>query len=195
MYVVSGSDDGTARVWEAATGKEVARMTYDDWVWVVAFSPDGKYVASGSTDNTARVWEVATGKEVARMTHDSSVPHLAFSPDGKYVISGSYDRTARVWEAATGKEVARMTHDDNVNSVAFSPDGKYVASGSEKTARIWNWQPDDLIFQACAFLPRNLTRAEWDQYMSGALSYQAVCPNLPLEPDPTPVPSATPSSS
>ena len=47
-YVVSGSGDSTARVWEAATGREVARMTHDDGVHSVAFSPDGKYVVSGS---------------------------------------------------------------------------------------------------------------------------------------------------
>ena len=61
------------------------------------------------------------------------------------------DNTARVWEADTGKEIARMTHDDFVNSVAFSPDGKYVVSGSrDKTARVWVWQPEDLIANACA---------------------------------------------
>src|SRR5262249_26957359 len=56
-YVVSGSEDNTVRVWETATGKEVARMTHNDIVLSVAFSPDGKYVVSGSEDNTVRVWE------------------------------------------------------------------------------------------------------------------------------------------
>jgi uncharacterized delta-60 repeat protein len=137
-YVVSGSEDGTARVWEAANGKEVARMTHDNSVRSVAFSPDGKYVVSGSWDNTARVWEAASGKEVARMTHDNRVSSVAFSPDGKYVVSGSWDNTARVWEAAGGKEIARMTHDGFVFSVAFSPDGKYIVSESDDyTARVW----------------------------------------------------------
>ena len=83
-YVVSGSWDDTARVWEAATGEEVARMTHDDAVYSVAFSPDGKYVVSGS-----RGWKpLACGKlpqaeeEVARMTHDAPVVSVAFSPDG-----------------------------------------------------------------------------------------------------------------
>ncbi len=62
-YVVSGSDDGTARVWEAASGKEIARMTHDGTVTSVAFSPDGKYVVSGSVDGTARVWEAASGRK------------------------------------------------------------------------------------------------------------------------------------
>ena len=150
-YVVSGSDDNTARVWDALTGKEIARMTHGYGVNAVAFSPDGKYVVSGGCDKlgnnscsqgTARVWEAFTGKEIVRMTHDNDVRDLAFSPDGKYVISGSYDKTARVWEALTGKEIARMTYDDyegSVYAVAFSPDGKYVVSGSgDNTARVWD---------------------------------------------------------
>jgi uncharacterized delta-60 repeat protein len=136
-YVVSGSFDKTARVWEAETGKEIARMTHEDGVNSVAFSPDGKYVVSGSADRTARVWEAATGQEVARMTHEGGVTSVAFSPDGIYVVSGSLDTTARVWDAATGQEINRTTHEGGVTSVAFSPDGKYVVSGSDIYARVW----------------------------------------------------------
>jgi len=140
-YVVSGSGDGTARVWEAQTGREISRMTHEADVTALAFSPDGKYVASGSRDGTARVWEAQTGREIARMTHEGYVVAVAFSPDGKYVISGSWDDTARVWEAQTGHEVARMSHEDYVVAVAFSPDGKYVVSGSgDGTARVWEAQ-------------------------------------------------------
>jgi Tol biopolymer transport system component/energy-coupling factor transporter ATP-binding protein EcfA2 len=135
---VSGSRDGTARVWEAATGREVARMTHDGEVYVVAFSPDGRWVVSGGNDGTVQVWEAATGREVARMTHASVVQAVAFSPDGKWVVSGSWDTTARVWEAATGREVARMTHDGEVRAVAFSPGGEWVVSGgNDGTARVW----------------------------------------------------------
>ena len=148
QYVVSGGCnedenqeciEGTVRVWEATSGREVARMTHDDWVTAVAFSPDGRYVVSGSWDGTARVWEAASGREVARMTHDWGVTAVAFSPDGRYVVSGgSIDGTARVWEAASGREVARLTHDGWVSAVAFSPDGRYVVSGSwDGTARVW----------------------------------------------------------
>jgi WD40 repeat protein len=83
-----------------------------------------------------------------------------------------------------------MTHDDGVNSVAFSPDGKYVVSGSlDNTARVWAWQAADLITNACKTMLRNLTRAEWLQYIGDALPYQAVCPNLPIEPEPTATPT------
>ena len=55
-YVVSGSGDGTARVWEAVSGREVARMMHGGDVTSVAFSPEGRYVVSGSDYKTARVW-------------------------------------------------------------------------------------------------------------------------------------------
>jgi WD40 repeat protein len=151
-------------------------MAHDTWVSSVTFSPDGEYVASGSGDGTARVWEATSGMEIARMTHDGAVYSVAFSPDGKNVVSGSYDNTARVWEATNGEEVARMAHDGFVSSVAFSPNGKYVVSGGhDNTACIWEWQAEDLIANACAIMPRNLTLEEWQQYVGPEIPYEVIC--------------------
>jgi len=177
--IASGGIDQIVHVWEAATGNEMFRMKHAGGILIVTFSPDGKYLASGSDDNTARIWETSTGVEISLMTHDKPVTSLAFSLDGKYVISGSSDNTARVWDVSTGLEVARKTSDDALWYVEFSPDGKYAVSGN----KVWLWKPTDLISNACAYLPRNLTRAEWKQYIGDALPYQAVCPNLPAEPE------------
>lgn len=113
-------------MWDVITGQEIARMSHDDRVNAIDFSPNGRYVVSGNDDGTTRVWETATGKEIARMPHDFTVNSVAFSPNGEYVVSGSGDGTARVWDAMTGQEVARMTHNNRVDSVTFvtfSPDG------------------------------------------------------------------------
>lgn len=203
-YVVSGSWDKTARVWEASTGKEIARTTHADLVTSVGFSPDGKYVVSGSWDQTARVWEATTGKEISHITHDNLVNSVAFVPGvlvfgegGKYIASGSDDKTARIWESATGKEVARMIHDDAVIYITFSADGKHIISGSALTTRVWIWQPDNIIATACAAMPRNLTYIEWKQFIGDALPYpskqeEATCPNLPIEPEVTVTPAVSP---
>jgi WD40 repeat protein len=96
-FVVTASGDNTARVWEAASGEEVARMAHWDWVEAVAFSPDGQWLATGSDDGTARVWEAASGQEVARMAHEDMVFAVAFSPDGQWLATASGDNMARVW--------------------------------------------------------------------------------------------------
>ncbi|MFZ1681760.1 MAG: hypothetical protein WAT70_12150, partial [Rhizobiaceae bacterium] len=68
--VLTGSWDNTARLWEAATGKELRRFEgHENWVTAAAFSPDGRTVLTGSWDNTARLWEAprTSGLDVYRI--------------------------------------------------------------------------------------------------------------------------------
>ena len=63
--LVTASHDGTARVWDAGTGKPVGEpMTHRAAVESASFSPDGKRVVTASKDLTARVWDAGTGKPV-----------------------------------------------------------------------------------------------------------------------------------
>jgi WD40 repeat protein len=58
--VATASFDGTARVWDAATGEPLSPpLAHGDWVTSAAFSPDGRRVATASLDKTARVWDVS----------------------------------------------------------------------------------------------------------------------------------------
>ena len=181
-YLVSNFQGYNAKVWEVTTGHIVVPLFPNTIIDKVAFSPDGKYLVSGGFDRIARVWDISTGREISHMSHESYIRSVAFSPEGKYVISSSDDHTVRVWETNTGNEIARMIDPEDLSSVAFSPDGKYVISESGLgNVHIWFWQPDDLIVNACADLPRNLTRAEWTQFIGNVLPYEAVCDSLPIE--------------
>src|SRR4029077_13044043 len=64
--VVTASLDGTARVWDAATGKALSEpMKHDGYVLSAQFSADGQRVVTASSDKTARVWDAATGKAIS----------------------------------------------------------------------------------------------------------------------------------
>ncbi|MHC4727491.1 MAG: WD40 repeat domain-containing protein [Planctomycetota bacterium] len=57
--VLTGSEDETARLWEAETGQEIRTFRgHTSYVWSVAFSPDGTRVLTGSPDGTARIWQL-----------------------------------------------------------------------------------------------------------------------------------------
>ena len=140
--VVTASEDKTARVWDAATGKTIAVLSgHDDRVFIAAFSPDGARVVTASKDKTARVWDAATGKTIAILSgHGGPVGSAVFSPDGARVVTTSMDKTARVWDATTGVAIAVLSgHEGWVESAAFSPDGtRIVTASQDKTARVWD---------------------------------------------------------
>ena len=96
-FLATGSNDDTARVWEAATGRLLGTMVHNSWVVDVEFSPDGTLLATASRDGFARMWRVESGQEVARLPHDSWVFDVEFSPDGKLLATASRDRTAVLW--------------------------------------------------------------------------------------------------
>jgi WD40 repeat protein len=139
-FVVTASDDRTARLWETATGREIRRFEgHTGFVRVATFSPDGRLVVTGSADSTARIWDVATGRELRRFTeHTNQVRWAAFSPDGRFLVTASNDSTARIAGTA-GAARALVGHRNQVWSAAFSPDGLLVVTASnDSTARIWD---------------------------------------------------------
>ncbi|KAJ5642272.1 G-protein beta WD- 40 repeats containing protein [Penicillium lividum] len=120
---------------------------HSDWVWTVAFSPDGKQIASGSRDQTIKLWDTATGDLQKTLEgHSDWVRTVAFSPDGKQIASGSDDRTIKLWDTATGDLQKTLEgHSGPINTVAFSPDGKQIASGSlDQTIKLWDTATGDL---------------------------------------------------
>ena len=78
--IVTASDDKTARLWDAATGKELVRLAHEAPSTAAAFSPDGARVLTASEDKTARLWDAATGKELARLAHEGSVIRGVLQP-------------------------------------------------------------------------------------------------------------------
>ncbi len=143
--VVTASEDGTARIWDARSGQPVARpLQHQASVVSAAFSPDGTRVVTASADKTARIWDTATGQPLyyqnPPLQHQASVVSAAFSPDGTRVVTASEDGTARVWYASTGQPMyPPLQHQASVVSAAFSPDGTRVVTASEDgTARVWD---------------------------------------------------------
>jgi len=191
-YIVSGSGDHTASIWEVATGKEIMRLQHDDSVIFVGFSLDGKWIISTSYDAKIHLWEFSTGKEFAQINTNDGISSVALSPDNKHLISGGF-KGAHIWEIATGREIASIKQDD-VKAVAFSEDGSDAYSGSaDDTVRIWKWRSADLIADACLRVLRNLSRAEWQEYIGNVLPYQAICPNFPIEAEVAPMPYIPPT--
>ena len=140
-YVVSGSEDGSARVWEVATGRETARfLGHNGAVSDVEPLPDGERVLSVAHE-TIILWELRTARETRRF-HVSSRGEIAVAPDGKRAVCnghlGSGDGVVHLFDLTSGEELGQYvtgnTIDDSIKALAFSPDGKHVLCGRFRPA-------------------------------------------------------------
>jgi len=96
--LVSGSKDGTLKLWDLLTGRELMTLHgHTSAVLSVALSPDGKQIASSSSDNTIRIWDCETGRQVRAIQGNRGHPIyvIAVSPDGERIISASADSNVK----------------------------------------------------------------------------------------------------
>jgi RNA polymerase sigma factor (sigma-70 family) len=137
--LISASWDGTMRVWDADTGRELHRFRQPGGA-SAAISPDGKTVASGGIDKSFHVWDLASGKELFQAANlENTVMSIQFAPDGKTLATLS-GPVIRIWDVAAGKELSRVEQpEEGLYSMAFSPDGKFLAGGlGGYSVRLWD---------------------------------------------------------
>ncbi|HYM76872.1 MAG TPA: TIR domain-containing protein [Candidatus Dormibacteraeota bacterium] len=86
-YVVSGSEDGSVKLWRSWTRRELLTLDgHASGVSGVAVSANGKYVVSaGFADHTLKVWDTTTRREIAAFTPDSAVQSCSISLLGRTV--------------------------------------------------------------------------------------------------------------
>ena len=150
--VVTASADGTARVWDARTGRAIAVLpgVSPAAIRSVAFSPDSQEVVIGAADGNARILSATTGHQIVLLTKhpEGSINDVRFSPDGSEVLTGNQDGTATLWIAETGAVLEvfpRTGHTGAVLGLSFSPDGsKVVTASADDMARIWSSSTGDL---------------------------------------------------
>jgi len=147
---VSGSEDGTLKLWDLSTGKALNTLEgHRDTVNSVAISSDGKIAVSGSEDDTLKLWDLSTGEALNTLTdHSDVVNSVAISPDGKTAVSGSSDMTLKLWNLPSGKTPNTLEgHTHWVTAVAISPDGKTAVSGSwDHTLKLWNLSTGKVLY-------------------------------------------------
>jgi len=152
--VATASHDGTARVWENATGKQLLSFSNDKrGASGLAASPDGTRLLSSGVDDTIRLWELPSGIKIFELPgHGELSPSaVAFRADGQRFYSFGRDFYLREYDTRTGKALEEfavrtpglvLPSDDHGNDMKiadinfsrpnFAPGGDWLALGSGK---------------------------------------------------------------
>jgi RNA polymerase sigma factor (sigma-70 family) len=138
--LASGGYDQAVAIWDADTGKELARLTgHRTGIEAVAFSPDGKFLASGGggpvgrggEDHIIRVWDVGARKQVAGFGPGGvTVVSVALSPGGKLLAAVLADGNTDLWDVVATRRLRRTA---GQGKAILSPDARLAAWASRGT--------------------------------------------------------------
>jgi hypothetical protein len=161
-YIISSSEDLTARVWLLRTGKciltytgHTKRVNDCDIHPTFALKNKDACAVTCSGDCTLRLWSGASERYVMMLQgHAEPVYRTAFSPSGGVIVSCSEDATIRTWAFPDGFQIyVYRGHHAPVLSVQFSPSGRYLISGSgygERKLLLWD-----------AMMPKIASPVQW----------------------------------
>ncbi len=153
QFIVTGSDDGTARVFNANSG-----LTYRTFIGhtepvtsVDIFNPDtlaspgtinGTIILTGSEDDSAKVWDYfgAGADTVTTLSgHTDNILDVSIAPDASKYMTGSNDKSAKIWTIVGGvpSSVNLSGHTAAVSGTVFSPTGDIVVTSSSEETMSW----------------------------------------------------------
>lgn len=144
--VASMFEDGTLRVWAAASGTPIEESGGNvAATTTITAAPDGSFVATKAVTQTVGStprWTLERKIDQKGLFADR-VNAVRFSPDGKTLATGGGELSRSgdiiIFDVATGKatQTWKEKHTDTVLCLDFSPDGKRLASGAaDKIARV-----------------------------------------------------------
>lgn len=151
--LATGSDDGSVRLWDAATLKETGCKedahglgNRGTGTTTLGFFPDGKSLFSSGYEGTVHVWESATLTEIQALEDHDDCVMATLSADGRVLATASQDGTARIWNAVTVETLGMLEITPAIEATSphlgcpvFSPDGRRLfAGGGDGRVRSWS---------------------------------------------------------
>ncbi|MFN0015107.1 MAG: WD40 repeat domain-containing protein, partial [Saprospiraceae bacterium] len=146
-YLVTGSKDGTARLWDIESHSQTIpfrSFEHPKGVNAVCVSPNGRFLVTVGKDKSIRWWDLKDDKKkpliILKEVHFAPITAVCISPNGKYFATCSEDTFIKLWETSTKKEIRKFTGASfAVNAVAMRNDRKYLAVGhTYNLIKIWD---------------------------------------------------------
>jgi WD40 repeat protein len=149
--IVTGSADGTARVWNVATGEVLCELKHASGVDDVAFSADGARILTTSFDGAAQVWDAASGRRLRELKRPAqtrySFGRRSLIADGFHFVT-TFAGTIQVWDADSGKVVTEFKGQAfRAKSAAISTDNTRIVIADGQVARVWDTVSGNMLLE------------------------------------------------
>lgn len=136
-FVITGSRDKSAKLWDINTGREVRNfLGHDATVTSAVFTPDGRQLITASNDMTVRLWQVNNGNAVLVKRFGSPLTDVEIDPLGRFFAVGGRSDTVTVFDLPTLTVISTLAVNPELGSgtgvdLAISADGNWLAIGED----------------------------------------------------------------
>ncbi|KAL1826999.1 uncharacterized protein LOC108205791 [Daucus carota subsp. sativus] len=155
---VSGSDDGTAKLWDLRQRGAIQTFPDKYQITAVGFSDASDKIYSGGIDNNVKVWDLRRNEVTMTLEgHQDTITGMQLSPDGSYLLTNGMDSTLRIWDmrpyAPQNRCVKVMdghqhNFEQNLLKCGWSPDGSKVTAGSaDRMVYIWDTTTRRILYK------------------------------------------------
>lgn len=170
-YVAASDPSGEARLWDTSSPDHAGTALLFDDEQSMSFSPDGRWLSIGG-QNEIRLWDINEKKVDHRRVPVGGFL-VKFSSDGSLLAAqeSQYGKIS-VWDVRDVLLVGGTAEFD-FKSVVFTSDNSRLAV-SDGGVFVDPFDASWALRRVCGFVKRNLTREEWNKYLSGS-DYIATC--------------------
>jgi WD40 repeat protein len=129
--VITGDDQGTIRIWDPGTQKEIRRLAVP-LRHLSKFFRDGTVAVFGGGSDPVQIWDLASGRELLKIDAGVYIGALTLSPDGSLLALGHADGSLTLWDLAAKRERAKIASEmTGISAISWTPDGKSLAWGDD----------------------------------------------------------------
>jgi WD40 repeat protein/DNA-binding SARP family transcriptional activator len=172
------ADNSEITVWDVRRRRPVRAFVDGNSVSALRFEPRGTTIAAGDDLGNVKFWDAATGRPLPQHLsgQNGATDSLSFDPSHNRLMTTSTDGDTRLWDLTTEKPIGAPLPGSFGGRGTFFPSGhRLIAVTGSGTGIIWNVDPASWSRWACRVARRNLTPAEWHNFLP-SVAYRKVCP-------------------
>ncbi len=146
-HVFSASTDGTARMWDLSTQKQLALFKVaGKWARCGALFSDGRRLLTGDHDGLLQIWDLATRKEINRINVGPwIIDSLILRSNDKQVLVAGVDGL-RLIDLETGQKIRKFQAEhEEVYHASLSPDGRLLTASFDGVVRLWDFESGEVL--------------------------------------------------
>ena len=177
--MVVSSFYGGAAAYDTTTGQQLGERTFALGGTAVSSNDVG---VSSSIDGRLDLFDPRTLEITGTLPSSGGAAQgLEFSADGSLLMVKGGDRRVTLYDVASGLKLGDSIGGESVltTTASLRPDGLELAVPDGRSVVLWDLKPESWMEAACGLAGRNLTHAEWDQYIGDLETYRVTCPQFP----------------